>query len=40
MDASGIALLVFFVSVFVVFGAVLGWVSWEESTISRRKNRT
>ena len=40
MTASSIGLLVFFVSVFAIFGGVLGWASWDETRTARRKKQS
>jgi hypothetical protein len=39
MQGSDIALLIFIVGAFTVFGGVLGWASFEESRAHRRARK-
>ena len=39
MAGSDIAIVVLAVAAFTIFGAVLGWASWEESCAAPRKKK-
>ena len=39
MSLHEVGFLVFIVSAFSLFGGVLGWASWEETRLARRKQK-